>query len=301
MPVTPEEQNLLDRLKLFDKGAVQPSDLAEVVDILIEVIKAVKNHADTGTTDHRNEVSASLTSVQSELQRIESETKDSIKNTGTDSETKVGDLRTELLAQLENLEQAIGGIDEYDDTSLSQRLDEVEAKIPTLPDEETAIETRDKLETLKDDDRLDMSAVKGLENLEKKVKEQNPRIGSIFGARGVQLYVNDVKKGLVNTINLVPGTNITITHNTASGRNDITISSSGGSGSTPLVAMETPDGNRTVFTFSAAIAKPSYIYSDNVRMAATGKDGVTVNWSWNSGAKQATMTVAPSTDIEGVV
>ena len=71
-------------------------------------------------------------------------------------------------------------------------------------------------------------------------------------------------------------------------------------GLTQLSSTETPDGITTVFTFSTASAQPSFVVSDNVLMKATTKSG-TVNWTWNAGAKQATMTIAPVDDIFAIV
>lgn len=71
-----------------------------------------------------------------------------------------------------------------------------------------------------------------------------------------------------------------------------TISASGGSGFTELTATETPDGIITVFTFAAASAKPSYLVLDNVWVKAVSKKGTT-QWTWNAGAKQATLVTVP--------
>lgn len=91
------------------------------------------------------------------------------------------------------------------------------------------------------------------------------------------------------------GSNITITTDT-NGKKVIASTS----GFTTLSATETPNGSITIFTFSAATAQPSFIISDNVMMQATTKSGTT-NWTWNSGAKQATMTIPPVNDIIGIV
>lgn len=92
----------------------------------------------------------------------------------------------------------------------------------------------------------------------------------------------------------------------AAGAN-VSISQSGGvktisvtSGLTKLTATETPNGVLTAFTFSAATAKPSFVISDNVWLQATSKAG-TVNWTWNSVSKVATLTVPPVDDILAIV
>lgn len=87
----------------------------------------------------------------------------------------------------------------------------------------------------------------------------------------------------------------------------VSISSSGGvktitatGGFTTLTPTETPNSSLTVFTFAAATAKPTFIVADNVIMSPTTKSG-TINWTWNVGLKQATMTIAPQDDILGIV
>lgn len=97
---------------------------------------------------------------------------------------------------------------------------------------------------------------------------------------------------------LTAGTNVTITK-LSDGSYRIAASGGGGGFST-LTPTETPNGNRRVFTFAAATAQPSYIIVDNVWMQATSKAG-TVNWTWNAGALQATLTIPATDDILAVV
>lgn len=96
---------------------------------------------------------------------------------------------------------------------------------------------------------------------------------------------------------LSAGSNITLTAKPDGG---FTVSSTGGSGFSALSATETPDGSKTVFTFAAAAAQPSYLVVDNVWMKATSKAG-TVNWTWAAGPKQATLTTPANDDIFAIV
>lgn len=90
------------------------------------------------------------------------------------------------------------------------------------------------------------------------------------------------------------GSNVTITNT-----NGVkTISATGGFQT--LTATETPNGSLTVFTFASATAQPSFIMSDNVTLRATTAAG-TVNWTWNAGTSQATMTIPPQDDITAIV
>ena len=161
------------------------------------------------------------------------------------------------------------------------------AKIPPQPIGE---DYRNHLEALQGDDRLDKSAIRGLDDLEKKVN--NTLV--IGNAPGTGLANSSGNIGRFQYLKF-PGATITTLDDTAT----VTVSGGGG-GFTALQSTETPDGSIAVFTFPTAIAQPSYIRSDNVLLKATSKSG-TVNWTWSAGAKQATLTVPPTDDIEAIL
>lgn len=78
-------------------------------------------------------------------------------------------------------------------------------------------------------------------------------------------------------------------------------SKSGGGGFATLSSTEIPNGIITVFTFAGASGvQPSYLVVDNVWEKAINKDS-SVNWTWNAGLNQATLSVPPTNDIWGVV
>lgn len=113
---------------------------------------------------------------------------------------------------------------------------------------------RDGLELLSGDDRLDKKAIKGFEELEKKINSINvssPNFNSGSGLRGFELYIDSVSKGLTQFLNLIPGTGITLSYTTVGQRSDITINSSGGGSSASFVNNElvaVGDGVTTIFT-----------------------------------------------------
>ncbi len=76
-------------------------------------------------------------------------------------------------------------------------------------------------------------------------------------------------------------------------------STGGGGGFTTLQPTETPNGTLTVFTFPTSTGQPTFIVEDNAMMQAVTKSG-TVNWTWNNGLQQATMTIPPQDDIVGI-
>jgi hypothetical protein len=149
---------------------------------------------------------------------------------------------------------------------------------------DTPEQVRDKLEKLSGDERIDASAIKGLE---KGANITDKRISLIGGGRGVYLYVDGVKKGNIKTLNLIPGTGVALTYALSYGRNDITISSS----STALgilTATGTVNGSNAAFTF---VSKPNFVISDGASYRENK------GWTWTGATLTVTMDIAPSYDI----
>ena len=115
---------------------------------------------------------------------------------------------------------------------------------------DTPVEVRDKLETLEGDERLDKSAIKGIDQIEANIKKIEIRpTGNIVGARGIGLYVDGSKKLLTaQTLNLIAGAGITLSYAYANGRNDVTITSTGSASPTPIVVTGTVDDSNLSFT-----------------------------------------------------
>lgn len=138
-----------------------------------------------------------------------------------------------------------------------------------------------------------------LKKLEKDV-EQLFWMRTLNGSNNVQAVLNIKNNGsaIANNVTAINfTTNLTATSN-ADG--SVSVSATGGGGGfTTLAPTETPNGSLQVFTFPSATAKPTFIISDNAMMQATTKSG-TVNWTWNAGLKQATMTIAPQDDIVAI-
>ncbi len=155
---------------------------------------------------------------------------------------------------------------------------------------------RDKLEKLKDDERLDVSAIKGLNfdsKLEKSAETILFRATSILDNRTSFLInkINNLPRattgtGTVNSI--IAGTGISV--DSTDPANPIVIAIGGGGGFTLLPATGSINGNNPTFTFTQ---QPTYIISDGVWYR------VNKGWTWS--VLTATMTVPPNDDIYGFV
>jgi hypothetical protein len=107
---------------------------------------------------------------------------------------------------------------------------------------------RDKLESLEGEERLDKSAIKGMEKLEEDIK--NKKV--VAGRSLLQLYVDGAKKGAIQYVNFVAGTGIILSYNRAFGRNDITVTATGSASLTPIAVTGTIDDTNTSFTAASA-------------------------------------------------
>lgn len=145
-----------------------------------------------------------------------------------------------------------------------------EIKEVAIPEKPTEI--RDKLETLKGDERLDISAIKG------------------FGKRIAKLS-DEILNRAIGILDQRTSFLIQKVSNLSDKVNNLPTSSSGGLSLLPATGVI--DGSNTVFTFTSA---PSIIIVDGIPKQKTQSDSE-VNWT---GTTSVTLLVAPNFDIFGM-
>ena len=211
-------------------------------------------------------------------------------------EEKTKDIKEKNAKQIIKLETRVQLLEEEERLDKDEIINETLSKIP--PQEKLEPETSDSIKEKLLQTGIEIEDVNKLpERLKELESRGQVRVGG--GSKGIQLYVEGVKKGLAQYIDIVAGSNVTVSDNVVNGLHTITIASTGGSGFTQLSATETPDGSRTQFTFATATAQPSFIVMDNVWMKPTTATGG-INWTWNNGTKVATMSVPAVDDIWAV-
>lgn len=133
---------------------------------------------------------------------------------------------------------------------------------PEKTEEETPESVRDMLETLEDDNRLDKSAVKGIEDIEKKIVGLAEIASTPRGGGGVNVHVNGQFIGHVQQIEF---TGSGITTSLVSGKTVLVVT--GGSG---VTAVETPTGTVNGVNDEFTVTnEPLYIIVDGVSKFAT--------------------------------
>jgi hypothetical protein len=157
-------------------------------------------------------------------------------------------------------------------------------------------EIRNSLELLQGDERLDKSAIKGLEEIEKTIEtkiETAKEVRVVGGLSGIYLFIDGKKYGLNKNINFIAGDGITLAYNKSGNRTDITISNSSVSG-TILTATGTIDDDNKDFTFTS---KPSIIVINGASYRETGG---AITWTWDTLTATLSVPVGVGGDIYGI-
>lgn len=158
---------------------------------------------------------------------------------------------------------------------------------------DTPKQVRDKLEMLEGKERLDKSAIRGIEELEERVEKKTGNNYRLWGAKGFTLYINGQKKLLTaQTLNIVPGVGVSVTYDFAHGRNDVTINAS--ASTSVLEATGTIDDSNVDFTFTA---EPAILVINGASYRSTGGP---ITWSYAGGTVTLSSPVGVSGDIYGL-
>lgn len=159
----------------MSKEWTSKEEVAATISTLIDAMKKIKSDVDEILTFSHNKSKKDIDALKSLVSELESKVKGF---PALLEKTQLGALQSfkkEITAKISEVE---GKIAYFDPSYLEKRLETLE-KEP----EETPVKLRDKLQSLKDDERLDKSAVKGLDDIVDRVK----RLESMPGvARGVR-------------------------------------------------------------------------------------------------------------------
>jgi len=167
--------------KTLEGGAVQPEEVVEVVQAILGIIADLQRGLESTIEENSGLVSREHKNLRSELAGL-AERITNVKAMMADGEKRMKSdtdgVVLQIFKELKRIEDAIPMMPDL--TPVSEKIMEVEAKIPKLPKEIGAEGIRDKLETLSGEDRLDAKAIK---NLPEAVKKYHG--GGSTGIRGI--------------------------------------------------------------------------------------------------------------------
>jgi hypothetical protein len=281
--------------EVLDQGRPSTKEVAALVREIIVAVKdaqaMLRKEVARCTTDNKQEIEQRSAELKSAIRELNQIVKD------TDKKTK-DEFYKSLNNEVYKLEKCIGEIPEFDSAPLEAKFSEVikdldrQIKALNIP---TIIEIRDGLGSLRGDERLSKDAIKGLDEIEEKIKniELRPTGGRVGGAKGIQLLVDGTKKGNIASLNLIAGSGVTLTYSQAYGRNDVTISASSGSFAVVAVTGTIDDSN---VTFTVA-TEPVLVVINGASYTSTGG---AITWTWVAGTLTLSSPVGTGGNIYSI-
>lgn len=181
--MTPEKQieKLHEAMTILNRDNATSEDVIKIFGKALEAIASVKKQLTEQISSNHTTLSVqnmdsitTLTALQSKLTILEETLpKTEIKMTGD-----MDKLVVQVYKEVKRIEQLIPTLPDL--TPLEAKIKEVESKIPTL-EKMTAKKVRDKLETLKGDERLDVEAINNLPKFTvSRDAPESPMVGDIW-------------------------------------------------------------------------------------------------------------------------
>jgi hypothetical protein len=278
MPNDKKMKRLEALLDSFDSGAVQPEELIQAIEAVMAIIDTNGKTLVDKIVEIKAATDDDVTGLRSELAKTRDNLQSVINQVKDNSDTSVSSVKKALLSEIKRVEALIPVLPP--ETDLSEVFNEIESQKQSLANLSFLIvgeNIRNALESLQGDDRLDKSAIKGIDELEALIKEKASGNQQSFGVRLLR-YLMDVNvEGITNGQTLV--------WNSTSGKFEA--GSGGGGGS---LTVETPTGtvNGTNVTFTVTTT-PKWIVADNTPYYA--------GWGYSIVGLTVTMELAPNNFI----
>lgn len=152
---------------------------------------------------------------------------------------------------------------------------------------DTASDIKTKLETLKGDERLSVSAIKGIREMELTLHQKIdtlPKATPVVGGISLDTFINGVEIGKGSAINFIAGANVILAGtNTTGNRTNITITSTGGGGggSITLETNSVLNGSQTLLNL---------VQGSNITITDDGAGNITI-----AGTTAGTVTAVTGT------
>lgn len=322
----------LDKLtKLLGADRIMTAD--DIQQILLGIMEILKSYKE-GTESINEETKKVVNSLLEHTVKYNQETISDFKSEAEKAHAeRMKELQTflsEVKTTLGDMEVMMGEVKDGKDADEERVVEEVINRIKIDPTVVTmsAEEVRDKIASLKDEDRLDKSAIKGLEKVLqqkdldyaiatlqqqasflinkgglKTVSHDASLSGdgtpesplAVVSSSGLTLQTDGVANGSQTLLNLVGGTNVTLTDN---GTGSVTIAATGGSGSGDVVGPASATDNAVVRydgTTGKLVQNSAVTIADTTGDITAGK----YNTVAISGSSTPTLTVTGTTAVSG--
>lgn len=251
--------NKIDKIKeiakILDDTRLTPETVVDLVGKVLKSLKGIQDNiaeqissASNGFSEKTKEISAKLLKHDGALEKIVAD----INSSKDDAEEAFKSLESEMASMKGTLDEICAEDDSEFEKSVGDAIDEIRKDIEKISAQFadikplTAGEIRDALESLKNEDRLDVSAIKGLDELLDRIRKE------VKGTKGTVYVGGASSRGLVKAYDLSPYLNgVTKTFAIPGAWRIIGVQSSSG----PYAFRETTDftWTQTSITFTSQI------------------------------------------------
>ncbi len=284
---------------ILNGGELTKKEFTDAFEQVIQIVLNIEKRIVGNNNDAQNNLQTSLENVskagKADVEKFKTAALNIINNS-------ISRMNVAIDKRLSNMEATVTSLEDGKDADEEAMLMRLMEKIPTIEEivkylPQAGESIRDSLELLQGNKRLKASAIDGWEELEQSIKNAQKNgtpIKFVGGARGIYVYIGGVKKGIMNTMNFVAGTNMSIAYSKVNGLDTLTLNASGGGsgGITVETPPETPDAVITAFTVSA---QPQWVVADGTTYYENS------GYTYNSGTGKVTMDVAPSSFIRAII
>ena len=186
-----QQKRMLDMLKTFEGSAVLPEELAQIIGVLVEVIKSVKDNLNVALDNIGSKSATDIKDVLAKLGGSQTKLEKMISDNRQLSATETARVMKDCLKEIKRVESSMPTMPDL--SELENKINSI--RIPTI--EEISLDLpklgnriRDGLELLQGEERLDKKAVKGLDDYDEISKlARQPKGTSYTGLSGIKEIV----------------------------------------------------------------------------------------------------------------
>lgn len=324
-------ENLNKLTKLLGADRIMTADdIQQILLGIMEILKSYKEGTESINEETKQVVNSLLEHTVKYNQETISDFKSEAEKAHGERMKELQDFLSEVKVTLGDMEVMMSEVKDGKDADEERVIEEVISRIKIDPTvvTVTAEEIRDRLASLKDEDRLDKSAIKGLDKVIQQ-KDLDYAIATlqqqasflinkgglktvshdvslsgdgtpesplaVVSSSGLTLQTDGVANGSQTLLNLVGGANVTLTDN---GTGSVTIAATGGSGSGDVVGPASATDNAVVRydgTTGKLIQNSAVTIADTTGDITAGK----YNTVAISGFSTPTLTVTGTTAVSG--
>lgn len=177
-------QRMFGEIDQFLNEAVRESEMKEILEDITTAFRELEDKLGTVISNDRGITKQEIESIRVLIAEIKDELSEALSDEKTERETKHGEIMNGMEKRMEEIESKIPEIPNHEDRFMS-----LEEGLKNVPPQLMAEEVRDRLELLLDDERLDVSAIKGVDTLiEKLAKKTGTVVGGVTNARIQQAF-----------------------------------------------------------------------------------------------------------------